>query len=30
VTAGGKSFRISSFAEPGANGRWEQFIVTPD
>ena len=30
VTAGGKSFSISTFAEPGANGRWEQFIVTPD
>jgi D-alanyl-D-alanine carboxypeptidase len=30
VTAGGKSLNISTFAEPGANGRWEQFIVTPD
>ncbi len=30
VTAGGKSLNISTFAEPGAAGRWEQFIVTPD
>jgi hypothetical protein len=30
VTAGGKSFAISTFAEPGARGRWEQFLVTPD
>ena len=30
VTAGGKSFNISTFAEPGAKGRWEQFIVTPE
>jgi D-alanyl-D-alanine carboxypeptidase len=30
VTAGGKSLGLSTFAEPGASGRWEQFIVTPD
>ena len=30
LTAGGKSLGISTFAEAGANGRWEQFIVTPD
>ena len=30
VTAGGQPLNISTFAEPGANGRWEQFIVTPD
>jgi CubicO group peptidase (beta-lactamase class C family) len=30
VTAGGKTLNLSTFAEPGANGRWEQFIVTPD
>ena len=30
LTAGGRSLAISTFAEPGANGRWEQFIVTPD
>jgi CubicO group peptidase (beta-lactamase class C family) len=30
VTAGGKTFAISTFAEPGAKGRWEQFLVTPD
>ena len=30
VTAGGKTFNLSTFAEPGADGRWEQFIVSPD
>ena len=29
VTAGGKALNLSTFAEPGASGRWEQFIVTP-
>ncbi len=30
VTAGGKSFSVSTFAEPGAKGRWEQYMVSPD
>ena len=30
VTAGGRTLAISTFAEPGAAGRWEQFIVSPD
>ena len=29
VTAGGKPLNVSTFAEPGVAGRWEQFIVTP-
>ena len=29
VTAGGKALNLSTFAEPGASGRWEQFVVTP-
>ncbi len=30
ITAGGKSLRLISYAEPGAKGRWEQYIVMPD
>ena len=28
--AGGRSLSLGTFAEPGANGRWEQFIITPE
>ncbi len=28
--ADGTKMRISTYAEPGAEGRWEQFIVSPD
>lgn len=27
---GGRALSLGTFAEPGANGRWEQFIVTPE
>lgn len=30
IVAGGKTLRLSTYAEPGANGRWEQFIVSPE
>ena len=29
VTFPNRKLRISTFAEPGEAGRWEQFIVTP-
>ncbi len=29
IEAGGKSLRLVTYAEPGATGRWEQFIVMP-
>ena len=28
--AGGRTFTASTYAEPGARGRWEQFIVSPE
>ena len=28
--AGDRSLSLGTFAEPGANGRWEQFIITPE
>jgi hypothetical protein len=28
--ANGRTLSLGTFAEPGANGRWEQFIVTPE
>ncbi|MFW8406373.1 hypothetical protein ACOIDM_28990, partial [Klebsiella pneumoniae] len=28
--ADGRSLSLGTFAEPGASGRWEQFIVTPE
>ncbi len=29
IVAGGKTLRLITYAEPGANGRWEQYIVMP-
>jgi len=29
IVAGGKTLRLITYAEPGARGRWEQFIVMP-
>ena len=28
IVAGGRTLRLITYAEPGAAGRWEQFIVT--
>ena len=28
IVAGGRTLRLITYAKPGANGRWEQFIVT--
>ena len=30
AVVGGRTLSISSFAEPGAKGRWEQFLVSAD
>jgi CubicO group peptidase (beta-lactamase class C family) len=30
IVAGGRGFTVNSYAEPGAAGRWEQFIVSPE
>jgi CubicO group peptidase (beta-lactamase class C family) len=30
VTCGGHSFTIITYAEPGAKGRWEQYLVSQD
>ena len=29
IVAGGRTLRLITYAEPGATGRWEQFIVMP-
>ena len=29
IVASGRTLRLTTFAEPGPNGRWEQFIVMP-
>lgn len=29
LVAGGKTLRLITFTEPGASGRWEQFLVMP-
>jgi hypothetical protein len=28
--AGGKDLTLVTYAEPGANGRWEQFMIMPE
>jgi CubicO group peptidase (beta-lactamase class C family) len=30
IVAGGKTLSLNTYAEPGARGRWEQFIVSPE
>ena len=30
IVAGGKTLRLITYAEPGASGRWEQYIVMPN
>jgi CubicO group peptidase (beta-lactamase class C family) len=30
ILAGGKALALSTFAEPGPTGRWDQFIVSPE
>ena len=27
---GGKELTLITYAEPGTNGRWEQFMIMPD
>ena len=29
IVAGGRTLRLITYAEPGARGRWEQYIVMP-